>query len=105
TPFPAADMFNVLPWRKEIIESLLARDVVGFHIARYASNFVSVARSLMDVDEVVRVRVDDDFISEGTALTERTVPTELTHNGRRVLISTAGVGVDVDFILHQAELP
>jgi glucosylglycerol-phosphate synthase len=27
TPFPAADMFNVLPWRREIVESLLACDV------------------------------------------------------------------------------
>jgi trehalose-6-phosphate synthase len=33
TPFPSADAFNVLPWRKEIIESLLACDDVGFHIA------------------------------------------------------------------------
>jgi len=105
TPFPAADMFNVLPWRKEIVESLLACDVVGFHIARYSSNFVSVARSLLDVEEIVRVRVDDDFISEGTALTERTVPTQVEHNGRRVLISTAGVGVDVDYIVKQAEMP
>ena len=41
TPFPAADMFNVLPWRKQIIESLLACDDVSFHIPRYAANFVS----------------------------------------------------------------
>jgi trehalose-6-phosphate synthase len=27
TPFPSADMFNVLPWRREIVESLLACDV------------------------------------------------------------------------------
>jgi len=105
TPFPAADMFNVLPWRKEIVESLLACDVIGFHIPRYASNFVSVACSLMDVDEIVRVRVDEDFIAEGTALTERTVPTQLVHNGRKVHISTAGVGVDVDYILKQAGRP
>jgi hypothetical protein len=30
TPFPAADVFNVLPWRREIVESLLACDEVGF---------------------------------------------------------------------------
>jgi trehalose-6-phosphate synthase len=46
--------FNVLPWRKEIIESLLACDDVGFHIPRYAANFVQVARSLFDVDPVTR---------------------------------------------------
>ncbi|WP_226779307.1 glucosylglycerol-phosphate synthase [Oceaniglobus trochenteri] len=105
TPFPAADMFNVLPWRKEIVGSLLACDVVGFHIPRYSSNFVSVARSLFDVDEIVRERVEEDFISEGTALTERSVPIELVHNGRRVHISTAPVGVDVDYILKQSDRP
>ncbi|TYB85057.1 glucosylglycerol-phosphate synthase [Oceaniovalibus sp. ACAM 378] len=105
TPFPAADMFNVLPWRKEIVESLLSCDVVGFHIPRYASNFVSVARSLFDVDDIERVRVDDDFISEDTGLTERTVPVVVVHNGRRVNISTAGVGVDVDYIRKMAALP
>ncbi|WP_099827483.1 glucosylglycerol-phosphate synthase [Oceaniglobus indicus] len=104
TPFPAADMFNVLPWRKEIVASLLACDVVGFHIARYASNFVSVARSLFDVEDIVRVRVDDDFISEGTALTERTQPTHIVHNGRTVHISAAPVGVDVEYIKKQAAL-
>ncbi|MGY6707208.1 MAG: trehalose-6-phosphate synthase, partial [Rhizobiaceae bacterium] len=34
TPFPGADIFNVLPWREEILKSLLACDVVGFHIPR-----------------------------------------------------------------------
>jgi glucosylglycerol-phosphate synthase len=43
TPFPAADIFNVLPWREEILTSLLSCDVVGFHIPRYAENFASVA--------------------------------------------------------------
>jgi len=49
TPFPESGMFNVLPWRDEIIESVLACDAVGFHIPRYATNFVAVARSLKEV--------------------------------------------------------
>jgi len=102
TPFPSADMFNVLPWRKEIVESLLACDDVGFHIPRYAANFVSVARSLFDVDTVERTRVPDKWISEGTALTERAVPTRLSYDGHEVEISVAPVGVDVAFIDQQA---
>jgi hypothetical protein len=66
--------FNVLPWRKEIIESLLACDDVGFHIPRYAANFVSVARSLFDVDPVTREPVPEKWMSEATALIERTMP-------------------------------
>ncbi|NNU79482.1 glucosylglycerol-phosphate synthase [Halovulum dunhuangense] len=102
TPFPAADIFNVLPWRHEIVESLLACDVVGFHIPRYANNFVSVARSLFDVEVTRRERVTDDFVSPGTALSERTTPTELAYDGRKVAVSASPVGVDVDFILARA---
>ena len=46
TPFPGPDMFNVLPWREEIINSLMTCDSVGFHIPRYAQNFAAVVRSI-----------------------------------------------------------
>ena len=29
TPFPSVDIFNILPWREEIVESLLCCDIVG----------------------------------------------------------------------------
>ena len=98
TPFPAADMFNVLPWRKEIVRSLLSCDIVGFHIPRYANNFVSVARSLFDVEVTRRERVPDELINEGTALSERTLPSEVSYDGQYVVVSSSGVGVDVEFI-------
>ncbi|MHA6345111.1 glucosylglycerol-phosphate synthase [Roseivivax sp. CAU 1761] len=98
TPFPGADMFNVLPWRGEIVDSLLACDVVGFHIPRYASNFVSVVRSLRDVGQIPRQRVDADFISEGSALSDRTVPVEIHLEDRKVRLGTTPVGVDTDYI-------
>lgn len=105
TPFPAADMFNVLPWRKEIVESLLACDVVGFHIPRYAANFLSVARSLFDVNTLERHPVDRDRISEGTALSERSAPTLIEFEGRKIGISSSAVGVSVDFIEKRAKDP
>ena len=105
TPFPSADMFNVLPWRKEIVESLLACDVVGFHIPRYSANFLSVARSLFDVEVVAREPVDPDLISAGTALSERTAPTLISYQGREVAISSSAVGVAVDFIEDRASDP
>ncbi len=105
TPFPSPDVFNVLPWRKEIINSLLACDDVGFHIPRYAANFVSVARSLFDVDVTAEQKVKDDWISEGTALTERSVATEVAVDGRKVAVSVDPVGVDTDFIDTRARAP
>ncbi len=98
TPFPAADMFNVLPWRKEIIESLLACDIVGFHIPRYANNFASVVRSLFDTDEIERIKVPDTMMAEGSALSDRTMPTRIRIDGRDVHVSTSPVGVAYDYI-------
>ena len=98
TPFPSADMFNVLPWRKEIVRSLLACDDVGFHIPRYASNFVSAARSAFDLSVSDRETVADTLISENSALTERTVPTEMTFEDRKISVSVTPLGVDTAFI-------
>ena len=105
TPFPAADMFNVLPWRKEIVESLLACDVIGFHIPRYAANFLSVARSLFDVSTLERQPVAPHLISEGTALSERSAPTLIGYAGRKIAISSSAVSVAVDFIEKRATDP
>ncbi|MFK7763933.1 MAG: glucosylglycerol-phosphate synthase [Roseobacter sp.] len=105
TPFPAADMFNVLPWRKEIIRSLLACDEVGFHIPRYASNFASVARSLFDVEVTNRAQVPDKWISEGTALTERVYPRTIQTEDREVAVSVTPVGVNVGFVEEKAVAP
>jgi len=102
TPFPSADVFNVLPWRREIVASLLACDDVGFHIPRYAANFVSVACSLFDVEVTERVRAPAKWISEGTALTERVQPSMLEHEGRKTSISVSPVGVNIDYIEERA---
>ncbi|QIE42480.1 glucosylglycerol-phosphate synthase [Rhodobacteraceae bacterium SC52] len=102
TPFPGADMFNVLPWRKEIVESLLACDVVGFHIPRYVDNFVSVVQSLLDVEVTQRRKVRPEWINEGTALSERSMPTEIEFEGRTITVSASPVGVNVDYIEEQA---
>ncbi|KQI73505.1 glucosylglycerol-phosphate synthase [Loktanella sp. 5RATIMAR09] len=105
TPFPSADIFNMLPWRKEIVKSLLACDDIGFHIPRYASNFVSVARSLFDVDVTTRTQVPDKWIFEGTALAERAWASKLNLDGHEVAVSVTPVGVDIGYIDEIAHAP
>ncbi|QFT57340.1 Glucosylglycerol-phosphate synthase [Sulfitobacter sp. THAF37] len=105
TPFPAADMFNVLPWRREIVDSLLKCDIIGFHIPRYASNFVAVANSLFDLDDITTGPVNHDLVSDGTALSERRVPTAIVQDGRRIAISSASVGVNAEYISGRSKEP
>ncbi len=58
-PWPNPEIFRVLPWKEEVLEGMLANDVVGFHIRRHAMNFLdSVAESLEARVDVERLAVD-----------------------------------------------
>ncbi|MFC4586914.1 alpha,alpha-trehalose-phosphate synthase (UDP-forming) [Sphaerisporangium corydalis] len=43
-PFPPAELFWQLPWRREILEGLLGADLVGFQRPGGASNFIRLCR-------------------------------------------------------------
>lgn len=45
-PFPPVELFMQLPWRTEIVRGLLGADLVGFHLAGGAQNFLYLARRL-----------------------------------------------------------
>ncbi len=47
TPFPPYDIFRILPWGRELLRGLLACDLVGFHIADYAQNFLDCTERLL----------------------------------------------------------
>lgn len=98
TPFPAPDVFNVLPWRAEIIDSLLDCDLVGFHIPRYAKNFADVARSLRDVTIECGTPVEHGMSPVGQALSEPETPTRLRVDGRAVAIDAFPVGTNPELI-------
>jgi trehalose 6-phosphate synthase len=49
-PFPPVELFMQLPWRTEIVEGLLGADLVGFHLAGGAQNFLFLARRLIGVN-------------------------------------------------------
>ena len=43
TPFPPADMIRAVPWWRELMDGLIAYDLVGFQTPRDARNFADVA--------------------------------------------------------------
>jgi trehalose 6-phosphate synthase len=49
-PFPAPEVFRVLPWREDLLRGLLGADLIGFHTRTYAENFLSTCRGLPDVE-------------------------------------------------------
>jgi glucosylglycerol-phosphate synthase len=98
TPFPPADVFNILPWRDEIIDSLLDCDLVGFHVPRYACNFVATVQSLRTIDEVVECDVSDELRATGTALSEPVTPVSIKYNGRQIRIDAFPIGTHAELI-------
>lgn len=98
TPFPEPSIFNILPWRDEITESLLSCDLVGFHIPRYAMSFVSTARSLKKVEILEEVDVDGRVSQHGMALSVPKVATRIAYEGREIAIDSFPVGTNADYI-------
>ena len=68
TAFPGADVFNVLPWKGQIISSLLRCDYVGFHIPRYVENFVDVVRSSVPAQILETEQCAPTYVTYGCAL-------------------------------------
>ena len=98
TPFPSADVFGILPWREEIISSLLACDVVGFHIPRYAENFSRAASSLLAVERGPREKVSSHFLRHGSALAQPDCTPWLRYEGRTVRLVSTPVGTSPEVI-------
>lgn len=79
TPFPAYEIFRVLPWRRELLEGLLGCDLVAFHTRGYGDNFKDSVRRILGCpieESLVRwrgrkVRVVPAPISIDTAYFER----------------------------------
>lgn len=85
-PFPPLEIFLKLPWRFEILHSLLEFDLIGFQTVRDRRNFAQCVRALLDVpmesdQRMIRLHVDRE--PEGA------------HRGRRqVLAGTFPIGID-----------
>jgi len=43
-PFPPAELFQQLPWRRQLLEGLLGADLVGFQLNGAAQNFIRLVR-------------------------------------------------------------
>lgn len=83
-PFPPEELFEWLPWRRELLEGLLGADVVGFQTHLAAQNFSRLARRYTD--------------TEGT-------DTVLRHNGRKIVVQDFPISIDFDWFDKRAKEP
>ena len=96
TYFPSADVFNVVPWRRDIVGSLLQCDYVGFHIPRQAENFVDVARGVMPLEAVDKMNCAPRFFTYGCAVGLDEMTTCIKVNDRYIGLGAHPVGLDLN---------
>lgn len=105
TYFPSADIFNVLPWRRQILGSLLHCDYVGFHIPRQVENFVDVVRGAMPVRAIEHQQCAPRFLTYGCAVGLDRMTTTIEAAGRTVRLGAHPVGIDVDRVRDSLAMP
>ncbi|MFA5160971.1 MAG: trehalose-6-phosphate synthase [Elusimicrobiales bacterium] len=74
-PWPAHEVFRIFPRKKEILEGLLANDMLGFHIRLHCSNFLDV------VDRELECKIDRERHS-------------VVRGGRETLVRPFPISVD-----------
>lgn len=98
TAFPAADIFNTIPWRREIIGSLLMCDFISFHIPRYVENFIDVLRSHTPFTRIKTVNVSKQFLTYSMALGVEEMTKLISVEGRTIRLGAQPVGVNYELI-------
>ncbi|MBR9883072.1 MAG: glucosylglycerol-phosphate synthase [Oceanospirillales bacterium] len=96
THFPSADIFNVVPWRREIVGSLLQCDYVGFHIPRQVENFVDVVRGVVPFKVQERQNCAPRFLTYGCAAGLGEMTVEIETDQRTIRLGANPVGLDIE---------
>ncbi len=86
TPFPPLDLFLKLPWRFQILENLLAYDMIGFQTQRDRRNFVQCVHAMI---KDVRIRGRSRILSTTIA-------------NRQVRIGNFPISIDFDEFSQKA---
>jgi glucosylglycerol-phosphate synthase len=105
TSFPPADIFNIIPWRREIMGSLLQCDYIGFHIPRYVENFVDVVRSHTPVKVLSQENCAGRFLTYSCALGVDLMSTQIETASGKMKLGANPVGVNIPYIkeIYQQE--
>jgi trehalose 6-phosphate synthase len=85
-PFPCPDVFEVLPWRTEILRSLLDFDLLGFQTVRDRCNFIACLEHCMPEMRIHQI---------GQEL-------QIRGEGRRTLAGVYPISIDYDAFANPA---
>ena len=83
-PWPNPEVFRICPKRTEILEGLLANDLLGFHLRYHCENFIAT------VEKEMEARVDRERFS-------------IIKGGHETLIRPFPIGVDYEYVKGLSE--
>lgn len=81
-PWPAMEVFRIIPHARDLLRGLLGCDLIGFHVQEYVDNFLKACRVLLGA-----------HVEPGTVYWE----------GRRVRVEAHPIGVDTKHFERMAE--
>ncbi len=86
-PFPPAELFAQLPWRRQILEGLLGADLVGFQMSGGAGNFVRLVRQRVGH----KTHRDLIYLPDGRTVRAAAFPISIDTAGYEELARSEGV--------------
>ncbi|WP_459980825.1 alpha,alpha-trehalose-phosphate synthase (UDP-forming) [Nocardioides sp. AN3] len=86
-PFPPAELFSQLPWRRQILEGLLGADLVGFQLAGAAQNFIRLVRQRVGH----KTHRDLVYLPDGRTVRAAAFPISIDAEGLEELAQTEAV--------------
>jgi trehalose 6-phosphate synthase/phosphatase len=89
-PWPAPEVFRIVPSARNLIRGMLGADVVGFHTEGYAENFREGARDLLGA-RLVRAEEGDGY--------------DVLFEGRRIHVGVFPIGIDVESFATLGDAP
>ncbi|MCW2784375.1 MAG: trehalose 6-phosphate synthase [Marmoricola sp.] len=76
-PFPPAELFSQVPWRRELLEGLLGADLVGFQLPGGAQNFIRLVRERVGH----KTHRDSVYLPDGRVVTAKAFPISIDTAG------------------------
>ncbi|WP_232678189.1 trehalose-6-phosphate synthase [Nocardioides sp. R-C-SC26] len=86
-PFPPPELFQQLPWRRQILEGLLGADLVGFQLPGAAANFVRLVRQRVGH----KTHRDLVYLPDGRTVRAEAFPISIDAAGFQELAQTEAV--------------
>jgi trehalose 6-phosphate synthase len=117
-PWPDIDRLRICPWRREILEGLLANDLIAFQLPRDQRNFLAAVAEELGASvsgdavylgshpvRVVAIPIGADFDRITTILTDASLPETMQAIAAELGLENKVVGLGVDRLDYTKGIP